>query len=165
MYKVQDKIIHFRDGVAKIVDIKKIGELDYYLVVADRGTGESIYVPISRAENIIRPIIDVATADKVLSFMKDATVEVSANTKQRRDSFKKKLSSGNPFDIGFLSKQLYLYNNQANLGIVVKFGPADLEMLKYAHMMLLDELAITYKIDREKIADFIHEKFLKLAQQ
>ncbi len=163
MYKVQDKIIHFRDGVAQIVDIKKIGDLEYYLVVADRGTGESIYVPISRADNIIRPIIDIETANKVLAFMKQATVEVSANTKQRRDSFKRKLSSGDPFDIGFLSKQLYLYNNQANLGIVVKFGPADLEMLKYAHLMLLDELAITFKVDREKIADFLHQKFLELA--
>jgi len=158
MYKVNDLVVHFRDGVAEVVGFTKIGELDYYLVKAKRGTGESIYVPISKAENIIRPLINVADAEKVLLVMKEATIELSPNTKQRRDSFKRRLSSGDPLDLAFLAKQLYLFEKQEVLGITVKFGPADLDMLRYAYNVLFDELAIVYKVDRNEISKFVGKK-------
>lgn len=162
MYKVNDVIIHFRDGVSKVTGITKMGDIDYLVIQAERGTGELIYVPINKADSIIRPVMDKKLADKVLLFMKEATIELSPNTKQRRDCFKRRLSSGDPFDLGFLAKQLFLYEKQDVLGITVKFGPADLDMLRYGADILYDELALSYKVKREMVFEYIIKRMEKL---
>ena len=85
--------------------------------------------------------------------------EFNTNTKQRRDAYKRRLSSGDVKDIAYLYKQLYFYhliggeNNSE-----IKLGPVDIDMLSYAENMLLDELAITYAIPREEIKAFVEKK-------
>lgn len=161
MYELHQKVVHFRDGVAEITGTVVMFEKDYFVIKAERGSGEAIYVPIDTADKIIRPLMEVETADKVIAFMKEATIEFTPNTKQRRDSFKRRIGSGNPYDMGFLAKQLYLYDNQQELGMVVKFGPADLEMLKTANEILKDEFALVYNVDRDQITAFVEERIKK----
>lgn len=162
MYEINQQIMHFRDGLAVITGKTVMNDNEYFLIKAHRGSGEAIYVPVATADKIIRPIIDNKKADEVLLYIKNAGIESTPNTKQRRDSFKRKLSSGDPFDLGFLAKQLYLYENQQSLGILVKFGPADLEMLKYANDVLNDELSLAYNVDRSTIVEFINKRITKL---
>ena len=154
-YALEDKVIHCRNGVSTIVNVVKIGEREYYLIRAMRGDGENIYVPIVGCENIIRPIMDVSSADQLLYSLRDVEKEFNPNTKQRRDAYKRRLSSGNVQDIAYLYRQYYLYNkNPEN----VKLGPADIDMLEYATNILLDELALTYQIDREKVNNLVVNK-------
>ena len=154
-YALEDKVIHCRNGVSTIVNVVKIGEREYYLIRAMRGDGENIYVPIVGCENIIRPIMDVSSADQLLYSLRDVEKDFNPNTKQRRDAYKRRLSSGNVQDIAYLYRQYYLYNkNPEN----VKLGPADIDMLEYATNILLDELALTYQIDREKVNNLVVNK-------
>ena len=149
-------VVHCRDGLATVMDETVLGDKDYFIVHTMRGSGENIYVPKDRSESIIRPIMEVEKAEEILKYIKTVELEYNSNTKQRRDSLKRRLMSGDVNDIAFLYKQLFFYKSQTNGSI--KFGPVDLDMLNFASDILLDELAVVYKKDRSDIEDFVNSK-------
>ena len=159
MFKINDSVIHCREGLSVIVGSKDMNGKEYFLVSVKHNSGETIYVPVDTASSIIRPLMDKKAADSLLSFIKKIEKEFNTNTKQRRDAYKRRLSSGDVKDIAYLYKQLYFYNligGENNTEI--KLGPVDIDMLSYAENMLLDELAISYSIPREEIKDFVEKK-------
>ncbi len=102
-------------------------------------------------------------ADKLLRYIKGIEKEFNTNTKQRRDAYKKRLSSGDVKDIAYLYRQLYFYNEiGGENNTEIKLGPVDLDMLNYATNMLLDELAISYKPPREKVSSFVEKRIKSL---
>ena len=153
------QVIHCRDGLAVIVDEAIIADNRYFIVKTARGGGENIYVPIDRAGVIIRPLMTAKEADALVEFMKGVKVEFNSNTKQRRDSLKRKISSGNVHDVADLFKQYYFFKT-TNDGSV-RFGPVDLDMLEFATNNLLDELAISYDKPRDEIELFVFDKLSK----
>ena len=156
MFKKGQQIIHCRDGLGVVVDETVIAENGYFVVRTTRGGMENIYVPKSRAESIIRPVMNIDEADELVAYIKDLEIEFIPNTKQRRDALKRRLGSGDVHDIANLFKQLYLYK-KCNDGSI-KFGPVDLDMLEYASKNLLDELSITYAIGRNEIEEEIYKR-------
>jgi RNA polymerase-interacting CarD/CdnL/TRCF family regulator len=160
-YSVGERVVHSREGLSTIKDITNIGGNDYFVVVADKGAKENIYVMISRTENIIRPIMTYEESCEVVKYMKTVEAEFINNTKQRRDKYRKRLLSGNVFDLAYLSRQLYFFNYYNANGQVVKLGPTDLQMLKDAESILFDEFAISFNVDRDKVEDRIKELFEK----
>ena len=152
-YKVGDRVVHSRDGLSTIVNTTNIAGNDYFVIVADKGEKENIYVLMSRTDSIIRPIMSVNEANEVINYMKTVNAEFMSNTKQRRDSYRKRLLSGNVYDLAYLTRQLYFFNYYNSHGQVVKLGPTDLQMLKDAESILFDELAISYNISREKVSE------------
>ena len=150
------QVVHCRDGLAVIVDETIISEKEYFVVKTIRGGGENIYVSKERAENIIRPIMDQKMANDLFEYAKTVDVEYNSNTKQRRDSLKRRLSSGDVKDIVFLVKQLYFYRNKNDGSI--KYGPVDLDMLQFATNNFFDELAITFQKPRDDMEEFVYKK-------
>ena len=162
-FSVNKEVIHCREGLATIIDSKEMNGKSYFLVRANRLSGETCYVPVDSAENIIREIMDEKEADKLLRYIKTIDKEFNTNTKQRRDAYKKRLSSGNVRDIAYLYRQLYFYNELGGENNEeIKLGPVDLDMLGYATNMLLDELTISYKQPRETIQAFIEKRIASL---
>lgn len=157
-FKVSDQVIHCREGLAVIFDVASMGERDYFLVKSNRGDGETIYVPHETAPNIIRHLMNVEEADELLRFMKGIEKNFNTNTKQRRDAFKRSLSSGDVKEIASLSRLLYFFNELGPDNGEIKLGPVDLDMLEYADNMLMDELAITFNVGRDSINQFINER-------
>ena len=151
-----ERVIHCRDGLAVIMDNATIAGNDYFVVKAVRGGGENIYVPVDRADVIIRPIMTKEEANQLVEKMKGFGIEYNNNTKQRRDSLKRRLMSGDVNDTAFLFKQLYFFKEIKDPS--VKYGPVDLDMLQYAANNLLDELAISYSVGRDEIEQFIYQK-------
>ena len=159
MFKINDSVIHCREGLSVIVGSKDMNGKEYFLVSVKHNSGETIYVPVDTASSIIRPLMNKKEADSLLSFIKKIEKEFNTNTKKRRDAYKRRLSSGDVKDIAYLYKQLYFYNligGENNTEI--KLGPVDIDMLSYAENMLLDELSITYSIPREDIKAFVEKK-------
>ena len=146
MFKVNDKVIHAREGLSTIVDIVTMGEREYFVVHTGAGVGENIYVLTSNTNNIIRPIMSKDEAHEVLDYMKTVKAEFISNTKQRRDQYKRRLLSGNVHDLAYLAVQLYFFNYYNSIGQVVKLGPTDIQMLKDAESILFDEMALSFNI-------------------
>ena len=155
VFKVNDRVVHCREGLATIVSDTVIGENEYFVVIADKGDRENIYVLKSRTENIIRPVMTKAEAEAVIEYMKTVEAGFISNTKQRRDLYKKKLLSGNVYDLAYLSRQLYFFYFYNEQGQVIKLGPTDLQMLKDAEAILFDEFALSFKIDREAVGQLV----------
>lgn len=156
-YKVGDRIVHSREGLSTIVNVTKIMDKEYFVVVSDKGDRENIYVMKDRTENIIRPIMSLEEGHKVIDYMREVKAEFISNTKQRRDQYRRRLLSGNVFDLAYLSRQLYFFNYYNAHGTLVKLGPTDLQMLKDAEAILFDELAITFNVKREDVSNKIEE--------
>lgn len=162
-FKINDSVIHCREGLSTIFAVNKMNERNYFLVRVNRNGGETIYVPFTSADDIIRPIMTEKEADGLLKYVKTIEKDFNTNTKQRRDNYKKKLSSGDVKEIAYLSRQLYFYysiGGQDN--IEIKLGPVDFDMLNYAHNMLMDELSFTYNKPRDEIESFIEKKIGQL---
>ena len=94
-------------------------------------------------------------ANELLKYMKGISLEINSNTKQRRDTYKKMLNTGDIEDIAYFSRQLYCYKLSEEQD---KLGPMDIEMLTRAHNMLMDELMVVYKKTKDKIEAFIEKK-------
>jgi RNA polymerase-interacting CarD/CdnL/TRCF family regulator len=155
-YQIGQQVIHCRDGLAVVVGNTSMADKDYYIVKTVRGTGENIYIPVDRADQIIRFLMSVEEADKLVDFIKTIPMEFNPNTKQRRDAIKKRLLSGDIKDGAYLFKQLYFYKT-SNDGSI-KYGALDIDMLSFAANNLLDEFAISYKKNRDEIEAFIFDK-------
>lgn len=163
MFKINDSVIHCREGLSTIIAMNNMNGRDYFLVRTNQAVAETIYVPVETANNIIRPIMDEKEADSVLKYIKGIEKEFNTNTKQRRDAYKRRLASGDVKEIAYLYRQLYFYNligGENNEEI--KLGPVDIDMLSYAKNMLLDELAISYKVEREGVEAFVEKRIKKL---
>ena len=151
-YSIGDKVIHCRNGVSAIIDTREMMDREYFVVRSVRGDGENIYVPFIGSENIIRPIMSEEEADELLHSLASVQKEFNPNTKQRRDAFKRRLNSGKVEDIAYMYRQYWLYTNYPE---GVKLGPSDIDMLQYATDILLDELSITYHVEREKTEEVV----------
>ena len=161
-FNVNNEVIHCREGLSTIIGSKEMNGKEYFLVQVNRISGETFYVPVDSADSIIRHIMTVKEADELLKLVKKIGKDFNTNTKQRRDAYKKRLSSGDVKDIAYLYRQLFFYNKLGENNDEIKLGPVDLDMLNYAKNMLLDELAITYKQSRESIEKFIEERISSL---
>ena len=155
MFEVNDKVIHSREGLSTIVGVTEMAGNQYFIIHADRGGGENIYVLINNTGSLIRKIMTKDEALVVIEFMKGVKAEFISNTKQRRDIYKKKLLSGNVLDLAYLSRQLYFYHYYNENGQPVRLGPTDVQLLKDAEIILFDELSISFKIERDNIADYV----------
>ena len=163
MFEINDSVIHCREGLSKIISVNNMNGRDYFLVSVNRNSGETIYVPVDTAESIIRPLMDKKAADELLKYIKKIKKEFNSNTKQRRDTYKKKLSSGDVKEIAYLYRQLYFYEKiGGENNSEIKLGPVDIDMLSYAENMLMDELSLSYGVAREEAKAFVEKRISKL---
>ena len=157
MFKVNDKVVHAREGLSTIVSVTEMAGNEYFVIHSDRGSKENIYVLCNNTGKLIRPIMNSEEANKVIEYMKNVKAEFISNTKQRRDQYKRRLLSGDVNDLAYLSRQLYFYNFYNANGQLVKLGPTDVQMLKDAETILFDELAISYSINRDDVPKHVAE--------
>lgn len=154
-FKVNEVVVHCREGLSTIVGETEIAGNAYFVIVSRKNPKENIYVLKTRTDNIIRPVMNEVEAKEVINYMKTVEAGFISNTKQRRDLYKKKLLSGNVYDLAYLSRQLYFFNYYNSHGQLVKLGPTDLQMLKDAESILFDEFAISFHCDREKVEEVV----------
>lgn len=162
-FRINDSVIHFREGLATIYAVNKMNNSDYFLLRINKTNGEIIYVPFASAGNIIRSIMTKEEADDLLRYIKTIEKDFNSNTKQRRDEYKRKLASGNVKEIAYLYRQLHFYYQiGGEENDEIKLGPVDFDMLNYAHNMLMDELAFSYNQPRSEVERFIEERIIQL---
>jgi len=158
-FKIEDLVVHNRDGLSKIISSTKIGENEYFLIRALAENSSTIYVPVAKADTIIRPVMNADQADELLKKAKQIKKEFNPSTKQRRDLFKKKLNSGNVDDMLYLFRQKLLYEEDPE---GIKLGQSDSDMLEFASDFLLREFELSYNVAKDKILDFVVARIKKL---
>ena len=158
MFQLNDTVVHNRDGIAIITGTIEINNVQYFTVKANRVDDVTIYVPILNACDIIRKVMSLDDANKLIEYMNNLPELYIPNTKQRRDDFKRKLSSGDIKDIAFLTKMYLLHIKDAFVTENVKLGQMDVDMLKDAYNRLSDELCVVYNVEVSDIENYLVSK-------
>ena len=147
MFSINDIVVHYRDGVATIVDKTSMAGNEYFVLHVKRLGDVSIYVPCNDPSNVIRPLLTHEDISNLIKYAKELEVIFVGNTKKRRDEFKSRLASKDVHDVIYLCKLLYLYKTLPELPDGVKFGAMDVDMLLDAHRRLFDELSVVLNVD------------------
>lgn len=158
MFQLNDTVVHYRDGIAVITGIIEMNEAQYFTIKAVRVDDVLIYVPVLNATDIIRKVMQIDEANNLIEYMNNLPEVYIANTKQRRDDFKRKLSSGDIKDIAFMTKMYLLHKKEAFLTENVKLGQMDVEMLKDAYNRLSDEFSVVFDVDPTSIESFLAKR-------
>ena len=161
VFHINDQVVHFREGLVLISEEKEMEGVKYFIVQPLQEGGEKIYVPVDRVEQVLRPVIDKKEVEELAVYMKGIKPEVFSNTKQRRDVFKRRLGSGDIKDLAYLTMLLYYFRHPGEIDTPVKFGPADVEMLKHANRTLYDELAVALHVNRDEVEEVVMDMVRK----
>ena len=155
-------VIHWRDGLSRISRIFSKNEKDYVSIVSLRDEDCEIVIPVSACESYIRDIMSPIEADELLRHIKTIEQEFNTNTKHRRDAYKRRLASSDIKDIAYLFRQYYFYKKLPDPENIIKLRPIDIDMLSQAENRILDELALTYNIERTQIEEFVNNRIENL---
>ena len=68
-FNVNDEVIHCREGLATIIGSKEMNGKSYFLVHANRASGETCYVPVDSANSIIREIMDYVSLRQLIKIL------------------------------------------------------------------------------------------------
>jgi len=151
-YEIGCQVVHKSQGICKIIELTSMYGNEYYKLIPNN-SNTTIYVPTNNTE-CISNIMSVKEADELLKYMKTIDDSCLDNSKQRRDTYTKKLNSGNKKDLAYLSKSLY-FLKQERTSKNLRFSDLDNQILTKASDMLFEELSITYNIDKNNVLDFI----------
>lgn len=151
-------VIHWRDGLSRIKNVFVRNEKEFVSVVSLRDEDCEIIIPVASCDAYIREIMNIEQADDLLRYIKTVEQEFNTNTKHRRDAYKRRLSSSDIKDIAYLFRQYFHYKNLPDPDSVIKLRPIDIDMLSYAENRILDELALTYSIDRKEAEQFVNNR-------
>ena len=155
-------VIHWRDGLSKIKSVFTKNEKEYISLVVLRDQDCEIFIPVSSCESYIRDIMSVEQGDELLRYIKTIEQEFNTNTKHRRDVYKRRLASSDIKDIAYMYRQYYFYKKLEDPDSIIKLRPIDIDMLSYAETRILDELALTYNVDRNEAEEFVNKRIENL---
>lgn len=151
-FAINDIVFHCRNGLSTIISSTMIGDNEYFLIRANKENSETIYVPVSRADYIIRNVMTSEECDALIASLKGSKKEFNPNTKQRRDAYKRRLNSGSIDDLAYLMIQKILFDDNPD---GVKLGAVDKDMLDHAANLLFEEFAMVYKKELSEIPNLV----------
>lgn len=155
-------VIHWRDGLSRVKNLFVRNEKEFVSIVSLRDEDCEIVIPVSSCGSYIRDIMNIEEADELLKYIKTIEQEFNTNTKHRRDAYKRRLASSDIKDIAYLFRQYYFYKTLEDPDSVIKLRPIDIDMLSYAENRILDELALTYKVERNEAENFVNRRIESL---
>jgi CarD family transcriptional regulator len=165
MFKVNDYVMYKAVGACKIIDIIKDkdinnNEVEYYVLQPAFKNNLTAKVPVNNPNVNMRRVI---TKDDVLDLIKSIpeteTVWID-NNKERSDSFKTALKSGESEEWVKLIKTIY-QERQEKSDLGKKLWKTDEDIMKAAEKNLYEEFAIALNISPEEVPEYIHKHIQK----
>ena len=158
-YNIGEYVVHNSQGICKIVEKTNMYNKDYYKLTPST-SNTTVYVPIDNTSSI-KHIMSVKEADELLKYMKTIDSSCVDNSKQRRDTYQKKLNSGNKKDLAYLAKSLYFLKVEKS-SKNQKFSDLDNSILTKASDILFSELSLVYDVEKDDVLDFILDRMESL---
>ena len=155
MFNVGDKIVYPMHGAGIIEKIEERAILDekqtYYII---KMPGEvKVMVPTAKAEEIgVRNIIDKDTAGKVINVLEQDSTEMSLKWNKRYRKKKKKMKSGDVFEVADIVRNLTFKQKDKGLSTTEK------KMLLNARQILVSELVLAGDKQKEEVEELVNDK-------
>lgn len=163
MFAINDSVLYGNEGVCLITGIVKKefnSELiDYYLLKPIYSPNSSIYVPLNNNTliNKIHPLVSTDEIIKLINLMpKEDTIWIEDDN-NRREEYKKIISSGDRLHLMKLIKTLYLKREDLQ-NKRKKLLTSDDNFFKTAEKILYDEFAYVLDIKPDEVLPYIKEQ-------
>ena len=159
MFKVEDYVVYKRN-VCKIVDIKDLKNIPYY--VLNPIDDKTLTITVPQTNNLIREIIKKEESLKLINSIPNIGI-IDVNDKLIENEYKNLLNSGKLEDLVKIIKTTYL-RNEDRLSNHKKIGEKDDNYFKKAEKLLYNELSISLGLSYEETKNYIKETVEKLVK-
>ena len=141
MFRVGDMVAHPMHGAGIIdgIEEKKInGMVRQYYVFKTPVGGMLVLIPVDHSADIgVRPIIDEAAADTLLSSMSDIEIDMTQNWNRRYRENMLRIKSGDLFEVARVIKGLMARDHEKGL------STGERKMLRSAKQILISEIVLS----------------------
>lgn len=149
LFHIGDKIAHPLHGAGIIsgIESRRIDgvDRDYYVLQLPVG-GMQVMIPVESCESIgVRPILDAASADRIISAIPGIEINMTQNWNKRYRDNMLKIKSGDLLEVAAVIKGLIL--REAERGL----STGERKMLHSAKQILISELVLSKQCSFEEI--------------
>lgn len=165
-WKVGDVVVHKRDGVCRIKEIKSMnltgdGERSYYILVPVYDDGTKIYVPADQETGTLRKPLSVEEINAMIDEIPEHRSAWIENEKLRTREYGQILDRGSMENVlGVVSALIKKKNERTRAGR--KFHSSDERILDDGCRMLHGEFAYMLNISPDDVPAYIEKKLAAL---
>jgi CarD family transcriptional regulator len=158
-WKVNDIVIHKRDGVCKIKELKTMnltgdGERPYFVLVPVYDQGTKIYVPADQDSTTLRKPLSVEAINELIEDLPNAGIRWIENEKARQRAYTQVLDHGQTGEILQVVTALHK-KRSSRIKAGRKFHTSDERLLNDAERMLHGEFAFMLNIKPDDVPAYI----------
>lgn len=160
MFQINDVVVYGAQGVCEIVSIdeKKVnGETKKYLVLKPKDDrGATCFVPTwnEKAMEKMRKVMTKEEVNAIIDSLPCQKPSWIANESERKDTYKKILTSGNQAAIISMIQALYLHKKEREAD-GKRLHMTDERFMKDAEQLLYNEWQYVLNVDKTGLMDYI----------
>lgn len=159
-YEKQDYVVHWSGKVCGIEEISTLKMMDkedvYYIMHPIREIKETIYVPVRKAKESLRPVMSKEDAVKVIKELPDIEPLAIRDEKMREREYKEAFHSGDSRARVRIVKELY-QRKRERTSAGKKMASSDAETMSMVERSFEEELSAALGIRTEEVKDVIAE--------
>ncbi len=160
MFKVGEYIIYGMNGVCRVEDIGPMkltgieNDKDYYTLLPLYTKGSMVYTPVDNQKVVMRPIISKQEACRLIDEIKKTKPLDVTDDKRRELAYKEALKSCDCRELIRIINTA-LKRKKERLAQGKKMSACDERYLKQAQDSLYGEFAISLKMEKNEVEDYI----------
>ena len=155
MFKLGQKVVYPLHGVGIINQIEEkevLGQRHRYYMIKLSVTDMTVMIPVERSEELgLRKVMGHKVIDRAVEMLKEETTEMDEDWKSRYQANMDKVKSGSIVEIAEVVRNLFRRNRYKELSIMER------KLYENAYKLLVDEIALSWGIDKEEIQNMISE--------
>jgi len=143
-------------GVIESIETQTVAGMDHsFYVMKIIENDMKIMIPTRSSANVgLRAIIDKTEVEKVMGFLRDRDIAISAQTWNRRyRDYMEKIKTGSIFEVAVVLRDLFL------LSVDKELSYGERKMMDTAKNLLVKEISLARNMDETKTADQIEKMF------
>ena len=156
MFNIGDNIVYPMHGAGTIESIEEkevLGEKLQYYIISMPGEVK-VMVPTAKAESMgVRSVIDQNGVEKVLKLLEQDETEMSDNWNKRYRDNLEKMKTGDVYEVADVVRNLTFKQKERGT-----LSTGEKKMLNNAKLILVSELALAEKSDRDEIETLVDNK-------
>ena len=123
----------------------------------DFNPGYQCFIPVDKADNLLRPLMTKEEADQLLMTVKDIPILKDIGPHERKAKFQTIISSGNRKDVLQVIVTLLEYRNERRR-LNKPFSDFDTRLLKNLTSLFKDEMSLVYGMSPDDVTQYIEKK-------
>ncbi|MGN0153437.1 MAG: CarD family transcriptional regulator [Lachnospiraceae bacterium] len=163
MFKIGEYIVYGMNGVCRVEEIGPVNlsgidsDKEYYTLLPLYTKGSRVFTPVDNQKVVMRPVISKQKVCDLIDEMKDVEEIEVTDDKRRELAYKEALKSCDCRELIRIINTV-LKRKEERLAQGKKMSACDERYLKQAQDSLYGEFAISLKIDKSEVEDYVEHR-------